>query len=290
LQKGNIQKKKRLILDLSAPHNDHDISINGLIDRDKCSMSYIKIDDAIKIITQYGKSALLCKYDISDAFKSIPVKSDQWPLLCMKWKSSYYYYVRLSFGCRLSPIIFDTLSRVICYIAEKNYKIKHILHLLDDFLTIDPPNYTTERTMALMTMIFNRLNIPLATHQTLGPTTCLEYLGIILDIEKLEARLPQDKVDRICEFIKIILHESSCTKRELLQLLGHMNFATCVIIPGRSFVSYLIELSTSVTVKELHYYVHLNKECRVDLQFYPFLKVGMVSTCFMIILIRLTLT
>ena len=126
---------------------------------------------------------------------------------------------------------------------------------------------------------FNRLNIPLATHQTLGPTTCLEFLGIILDKEKLEARLPQDKVNRICEFIKIILHKYSCTKRELLQLLGHMNFATSVIIPGRSFVSYLIELSTSVTVKELHYYVHLNKECRVDLQFYPFLKVGMVSTC-----------
>jgi hypothetical protein len=41
--------------------------------------------------------------------------------------------------------------------------------------------------MALMTMIFNRLNIPLATHTTLNPTTCLEYLGIILDTEKLEA-------------------------------------------------------------------------------------------------------
>ena len=68
------------MLDLSAPYNDHDISINCLIDRDKCSMAYIKIDDAIKIITQYGISTLLCKYDISDAFKIIPVKSDQWSL------------------------------------------------------------------------------------------------------------------------------------------------------------------------------------------------------------------
>ena len=51
---------------------------------------------------------------------------------------------------------------------------------------------------------------------------------MILYTEKLEARLPQDKVDRICEFNKIILHKSSCTKRELLQLLGHMNFATRV--------------------------------------------------------------
>jgi hypothetical protein len=142
----------------------------------------------------------------------------------------------------------------LCSIYLENVKPK----VVEQASLISSSNYTAERTMGLTTMIFNRLNIPLATHKTLGPTICLEYLGIILDKEKLEARLLQDKVNRICEFIKIILHKYSCTKRELLQLLGHMNFATIVIIPGRSFVSYLIELSTSV--KELHYYVHINKE------------------------------
>ena len=150
----------------------------------------------------------------------------------------------------------------LCSIYLENVKPK----VVEQASLISSSNYTAERTMGLTTMSFNRLNIPLGIHKTLGPTTCLEYLGIILDKEKLEARLPQDKVNRICEFIKIILHKYSCTKRELLQLLGHMNFATSVIIPGRSFVSYLIELSTSV--KELHYYVHINKECRVDLQFW----------------------
>lgn len=77
----------------------------------------------------------------------------------MKWKSSYYFYVRLTFGCRSSPIIFDNISRAVCYIAEFNYNIKNILHLLDDFLTVDPPNAIAERTMAIMTMIFNKLNI-----------------------------------------------------------------------------------------------------------------------------------
>ena len=45
---GKYSKKKRLILNLSAPHNDTDLSINDLIDKAQCSMSYIKIDDAIK--------------------------------------------------------------------------------------------------------------------------------------------------------------------------------------------------------------------------------------------------
>jgi hypothetical protein len=91
--------------------------------------------------------------------------------------------------------------------------------------------------MALMMMIFKRLNVPIAAHKTMGPLTCIEYLGIILDTDKLEARLPQEKVDRICNFINKVLQQSSCTKRELLQLLGHSNFALRVIVPGRSFVS-----------------------------------------------------
>jgi hypothetical protein len=100
----------------------------------------------------------------------------------------------------------------------------------------------------------------------LGPVTCLEYLGIILDSEKMEARLPTVKVERICGFIHKLFNKSSCTKRELLPLLGHFNFASRVILPGRSFVSYLIDLST--TVKELTDFVHLSKECKTDLEFW----------------------
>ena len=104
-------------------------------------------------------------------------------------------------------------------------------------------------------------------HKTVGH----EYLGIILDTQKMEARLPQEKIDRICDFIFKLLKRSSCTKRELLQLPGHLNFASPVILPWRSFVSYLIKLST--TVSELHHFVHLNKECRIDLEFWlRFLK------------------
>jgi hypothetical protein len=54
-------------------------------------------------------------------------------------------------------------------------------------------------------------------HKTLGPVTCLEYLGIILDSEKMKARFPTVKVERICDFIHKLLNKSSYTKRELLQ-------------------------------------------------------------------------
>ena len=97
---------------------------------------------------------------------------------------------------------------------------------MDDFLTIDPPDFMADRTMALVLMLFKTLNIPIASHKTEGPTTCLEYLGIILDSNKLEARLPLNKVERINEILLSFLDKKSCTKRELLSLLGHLNFAS----------------------------------------------------------------
>ena len=63
--------------------------------------------------------------------------------------------------------------------------------------------------MALITLIFNRLNIPLSKKKTVGPHTTLEYLGIILDTDKMEARLPQDKVERIIHFIGTFLRRRS---------------------------------------------------------------------------------
>jgi hypothetical protein len=60
----------------------------------------------------------------------------------LKWESFYYFYVRLSVGCRSSPKIFDNFSKAVCFIAEHNYNVKRILHLLDDFLTIEPPVLT----------------------------------------------------------------------------------------------------------------------------------------------------
>ena len=133
--------------------------------------------------------------------------------------------MRLAFGCRSSPRIFDSLAQAICWIASNNYNIHCILHLLDDFLTIDLPSSDGESTFSTMMFIFNILKVPLSENKLEGPCTCLEYLGVILDSDSMQCRLPAVKVVRIMNFIKELLSKRSCTKRELLQLLGHMNFA-----------------------------------------------------------------
>lgn len=262
---GKYSGKKRLIVDLSAPHdNDEHPSLNELIDKEEFSLSYVTIDTAIRKIKTLGKGAWLCKVDIKDAFKLCPIKESLWPYYGVKWFNNYYFFTRLVFGSRSSPKIFDCLSEAVCWILENNYGINHILHLLDDFLTIDKPDSMPDRTMAILTLVFNKLGIPLSETKTVGPVTELEYLGIILDSFRMEARLPVDKIRRISSILSSFRDKKSCTKLELLSLLGHLNFACRVIYPGRAFVSYLIALST--TVKALHHHIKLSVECRLDLK------------------------
>ena len=148
--------------------------------------------------------------------------------------------------------------------------MKHVLHLLDDFLVIDEPSFNAVITMQHLLNVFRKLNVPLALHKSVGSTTCLEYLGIILDSENMITKLPQYNLCRIKDLLYVFLDRRTCTKRELLSLLGHLNYATRVIIHGRSFVSYLLTLAHSV--KELHYHVTLNLGYLDDLRmWYEFL-------------------
>jgi hypothetical protein len=117
-------------------------------------------------------------------------------------------------------------------------------------------------------MVFKKVGIPLSEKKTMGPCVVLEYLGIILDTEKMKARIPVEKINRFFEELKA---KCSCTKKKLLSVLGHFNFAARIIPAGRTFISYLLTLAHSVP--ELHYHVNLIKECRLDLAMWEtFLK------------------
>ena len=152
--------------------------------------------------------------------------------------------------------------------ATNNCHIRELLYLLDDFLSIDPPGNDGIQTMCSLTHLFRVLNIPIHPDKTLGPDSVMVFLGITLDSNKMQASLPREKIDRIMDILNQFTDKRSVTKRELLSLLGHLNYASRIILPGRSFVSYLLSLAHSV--KELHHHVKLNKDCQSDINMWKY--------------------
>lgn len=226
-------------------------------------MSYSTIDQAMKTILNTGRHAFLSKCDITAAFKLLPISPSLVPCYGCSWNNQFYFFVRLPFGSRSSPRIFDCLSQALEWILIHNYGISYCQHLLDDFLVVDVDEEAGLRSMAIITMVFRQLGVPLSSSKTIGPVTSLVYLGIVLGTSSFECRISSDKITRMHTAITAFVNKKRCTKRELLQLLGHFSFATRVIIPGRSFMSYLLRLSS--TVVQLNHHVRLSREARIDL-------------------------
>ena len=251
--------KWRSILHLSYPPGS---SVNDYISKADHSLQYVTIDRVISHVKQLGQGCYLSKLDVEAAFRIAPVHPNDWHLLGMKWQGQYYFDMRLSMGSRSSPFNFDTIGEAIEFIAQANYAIAFIEHILDDFITIES-GAQTPVALNILIRLFQKLGVPLAQEKIFGPTTCLDFLGITLDTLLMEARLPPDKVDKLVALISTFSSRRKCTKRELLSLIGSFSFASKVIVPGRTFLSRMIRLSCSVS--ELHYHVYLNNAFREDL-------------------------
>ncbi|XP_048257523.1 uncharacterized protein LOC124136362, partial [Haliotis rufescens] len=73
LVEGKYSRKQRLIVDMSAPHDDCvNPSLNSLIDKDKYSLSNVTVDDAINVIKELGPGSVMCSLTIADSQISSP--------------------------------------------------------------------------------------------------------------------------------------------------------------------------------------------------------------------------
>ncbi len=246
-------------------------SINSLIPLDEVSLRYHDIEQAVELIKIAGRGAWLAKVDITSVFKVMPIHPDSWHLFGIQWAGKFYFAVRLTFGCKSSPKIFDMLSEAVCWILSNNYAIPQLIHLLDDFLIISPPDAIPAAHILTVQKVFSELGIPIAQEKTLGPTTSIEFLGINLDSVKFQVSLPKEKIDRIILIATKLVNRRCCCKRELLSLLGHLNFAMRIIPQGRPFVSHLLILASSAHA--LEDLISLSQECRDELRLWTlFLK------------------
>ncbi len=77
-------------------------------------------------------------------------------------------------------------------------------------------------------------------------TTCLTFLGILIDTLKGELRLPQDKLQRLVDLLHQWANRRSCTRKELQSLIGLLHHACKVVRSGRSFLRRMIDLLHAV--------------------------------------------
>lgn len=253
----------RLIMDLSQPVGR---SVNDFISKEEFPCKYTPFDEATKLVRQEGRGCLLTKVDIKHAYRLLPVRPEDWPLLVYCWEEQYCVDLKLPFGGRSSASIFTDFADLICWIACNKYNLL-VIHYSDDYLMISPPDMcTAAQEKKVLLSVFRYLNIPVAEDKLLGPTTSLPYLGIQINTISMEVSVPEDKLKAILEMLPKWCGRRTATKQQLLSLIGKLHHISLVVTPGRLFLRRLITLSTSV--KNLHHHINMNKEAQRDIHWW----------------------
>ena len=192
IPKGHTGTKWRMIVDLSSPSSG---SVNDGISEELCSLKYASLDDAVKLVKQLGPGTQLVKMDLRDAYRMIPIHPEDQHLLAIEWQGATYVDRALPFGLRSAPKIFSAMADAMTWILFTR-GVRFVLHYLDDFLLVGPPDSSEAATArARAEITFDDLGVPIASHKTEGPSSCVIFLGILIDTDNLRLQAARGKSD-----------------------------------------------------------------------------------------------
>jgi ribonuclease HI len=229
----------RRIHHLSSPTGH---SVNDHIPQAWGTLTYTRFDDAVAAIQACGPRAVLVKRDLADAFRHIPVHPDNWWLLGFGWLGAWWCDQFLPFGCRTSPAIFDLFASALEWVLQTQLHWQHVLHYLDDFLAVFAAEHAqqAQKFKSDFSQVCSHLGFQLKEEKG-EKGLRIRFLGIEIDTEKMEARLPQEKHEKAIALVDSIRERRSVKFKELDAAIGFLSFASKVVPASRPFLRRLYD-------------------------------------------------
>ena len=166
-------------------------------------------------------------------------------------------------GASSSCAIFERFSSALHWVVSQHLKGIMIIHVLDDFLFVAPSLESCQYALNTFLKIAEDIGVPIAEEKTMGPFTCLPFLGIQLDTVAMMASLPKDKISKAISMIDQILTSKSVTLRQMQSMCGVLNFACSIIIPARAFSRRMYNLC--IGVSQPFFKIKITKQVKLDL-------------------------
>ena len=174
-----IEGQYRLIHHLSHPDGS---SVNDFIDDASSKVQYSTFDDAKAHVIALGNGCLMAKTDLDSAFKLFPVHFQDHNLLGFQFNGQFYYDCTLPMGAKSSCAIFSRFSNSLQWLAQTRLGVSHMVHILDDFLFLGPPNSPSCNShLDNFISLCSSLGIPIKQEKTERACTCIVLMGLELD-------------------------------------------------------------------------------------------------------------
>ena len=261
---GLIPKKSggfRLITHMSYPYLE---SVNDFIDPELSKVQYSDFDNAVKMVRRLGKGTWMGKMDLKNAFRVLPCFPGDFDLLGIKLGELYFIDKCMPMGCSISCSTFETFSTFLEWAIKDRSGTDDIDHYLDDFIFMAIVKDQCQYLLDEFSKLCTELSVPVAEEKTVGPVTCITYLGYVLDSILMEIRIPIDKIRAILQQIEEISSHSKVSLRQLQSLTGSLNYCAKAMPSARAFVRRMYAAMSKAT--RPHHKVRITRGISEDIK------------------------
>jgi hypothetical protein len=139
------------------------------------------------------KGDLFVKLDLKDAYLTVPIQNSQKKYLRFMWNGRIFQFKCIPFGLAPAPRIFTKLLKVVLAFLRKQ-GIRLVVYL-DDFLIINESEEGARADLKSTLDILEFLGFLINWEKSItNPANVMEYLGMVIDSNKLSFSLPITKV------------------------------------------------------------------------------------------------
>ena len=238
--------KARVIHDLSYPPGS---SINEFINKHDFPMSYVTIDQVVKMCAKY-KDPYLVKLNVKDAYMHCIVKREERHLLGFTWEENgvteYWQMCCLPFGLSSSPKLFNDHACALEYMMIQNGASEDTTHYMDDFISVSEATDGARNKEAVISTTGDAgFDVQ---HLKTEEGRIVLYTGIVIDTINKQLKVSEDRLSEIRALLRRWYNRRVCSKRQLLSLLGKLQFCNNVVRDGRKFIGRLILAQTRLSI------------------------------------------
>ena len=171
------------------------------------------------------KEDWMIKIDLKDAFFMIPIAPQFRHLLLFKQEAVSFQFNCLPFGLCTAPRVFTkTLKPAIELLRSMG--IRMVVYM-DDMLLMASSKQMIQEHMYITLFLLENLGFIINHKKSiLDPSQEIEFLGMMVNSQTMELRLPGEKIKKIRSEARNILSTATPSARSLAQLLGKLNATT----------------------------------------------------------------
>lgn len=176
----------------------------------------------------------MVKVDLKDAYFTIPIHPQHQQYLRFMVSGHCFQFTCLPFGLSCAPWTFTKVMKPLMALLRA-WGVRIIIYI-DDMLILAESRELATQHLEVLLFLLEALGFIVNREKShLCPSQELEFLGLLVDSQSLQLKLPSEKLSQIRKEAGLLHRKTVVSARQLSQFLGKLNAASQALLVAPLF-------------------------------------------------------